>query len=190
MIKEWLTCSARKRIYRVILELLDDENKLQISCKLCQNILGPLVDNDEVNSLNNDIHSPQLNTIIDTFAILCSKELKIGSRTKADDEDLPAEVVESKKAVLSKVSICIWMWSSWKRELCSSKCYLFLSPSSFNWKRREAFYYEIWCYTLKLLQWISSKRLMLFSMIILDWNERLNMILDTLMRKRVYDVDW
>lgn len=102
-----MTCSARKRIYRVILELLDDENKLQISCKLCQNILGPLVDNDEVNSLNNDIHSPQLNTIKDTFAILCSKELKIGSRTKADDEDLPAEVVESKKAVLSKVSICI-----------------------------------------------------------------------------------
>lgn len=87
----------------MILELLDDESKLQISCKLCQNILGPLVDDDGVQSMSNDVDSPQLNTVKDTFAILCSKELKIGSRTRADDEDLPAEVLESKKAVLSKV---------------------------------------------------------------------------------------
>ena len=95
--------SDRKRIYRIILELLDDESKLQISCKLCQNLLGPLVDDDEISSINNDAQSTQLNTIKDTFAILCSKELKIGSRTKSDDEELPTEVLESKKAVLSKV---------------------------------------------------------------------------------------
>ena len=87
----------------MILEQLDDESKLQISCKLCQKILGPLVDDDGVQTISNDTDSPQLNTVKDAFTILCSKELKIGSRTKAEDEDLPAEVLESKKAVLSKV---------------------------------------------------------------------------------------
>ena len=97
--------SARRRIYRLILEQLDDEAKLQVSCKLCQNVLGPLVDNDELANLTNDLESPGLNLVKDAFAVLCSKELKVGNRTRGEDEDLPAEILESKKTVLSKVEI-------------------------------------------------------------------------------------
>ena len=76
-----------------------------MSCKLCQNVLGPLVDDDEVGQLSNDLESPQLNLVRDAFSVLSSKELKVGSRTRGDDEDLPAEVLESKKTVLSKVGL-------------------------------------------------------------------------------------
>ena len=61
------------------------------------------MDNDEVGQLSNNLESPQLNLVRDAFSVLCSKELKVGSRTRADDEDLPAEVLESKKTLLSKV---------------------------------------------------------------------------------------
>ena len=63
------------------------------------------MDNDEVGQLSNNLESPQLNLVRDAFSVLCSKELKVGSRTRADDEDLPAEVLESKKTVLSKVGL-------------------------------------------------------------------------------------
>lgn len=68
-------------------------------------MLGPLVDNDELANLTNDLESPALNLVKDTFAVLCSKELKVGNRTRAEEEDLPAEVLESKKTVLSKVCV-------------------------------------------------------------------------------------
>ena len=55
--------------------------------------------------LSNDLESPQLNLVRDAFSVLCSKELMVGSRTRGDDEDLPAEVLESKKTVLSKVGL-------------------------------------------------------------------------------------
>lgn len=95
--------NARKRIYRIILELEDDESKLQISCKLCQNVLGPLVDNDEIENMRNDPNAPELNLVKDAFAVLCSKELKVGSKTRAEDEDLPPGILESKKTVLTKL---------------------------------------------------------------------------------------
>ena len=98
-----LTRSARRRIYRILLELFDDESKLQVSYKLCQNILGPLVDQDELANIGTHPDSPSLNLIKDTFAVLCWKELKVGSRTRGEDEELPAEILESKKTVLSKV---------------------------------------------------------------------------------------
>lgn len=63
------------------------------------------MDDDEVGQLSNDLESPQLNLVRDAFSVLCSKELKVGSRTRGDDEDLPAEVLESKKTVLSKVGL-------------------------------------------------------------------------------------
>ena len=63
------------------------------------------MDDDEVGQLSNDLESPQLNLVRDAFSVLCSKELKVGSRTRGDDEDLPAEVLESKKTVLSKVRL-------------------------------------------------------------------------------------
>ena len=96
-------CRARKHIYRIILEQIDDESKLQISCKLCQNILGPLVDNDELDNISNDLESPALNLVKDTFAVLCSKELKTGSGKRMDDDEITAEVMISKKIVLNKV---------------------------------------------------------------------------------------
>ena len=36
-------------------------------------------------------------------AVVNGKELKVGSRTRGEDEELPAEILESKKTVLSKV---------------------------------------------------------------------------------------
>lgn len=104
-VRSSFTRSARRRIYRILLELFDDESKLQVSCKLCQNILGPLVDQDELANIGSHPDSPSLNLIKDTFAVLCSKELKVGSRTRGEDEELPAEILESKKTVLSKVRI-------------------------------------------------------------------------------------
>ena len=98
-----ITYRARKHIYRIILEQIDDESKLHISCKLCQNILGPLDENDELDNISNDLESPALNLVKDTFAVLCSKELKTGSGKRTDDDDMPAEVMASKKIVLNKV---------------------------------------------------------------------------------------
>lgn len=114
--------NARKRIYRIILELQDDESKLQISCKLCQNVLGPLVDNDEVENMRNDPNAPELNLVKDAFAVLCSKELKVGSKTRAEDEDLPQGILESKKTVLTKVVAILGVNGSWRRERCWSRC--------------------------------------------------------------------
>ena len=63
------------------------------------------MDNDELANLTNDLDSPGLNLVKDTFAGLCSKELKVGNRTRGEEEDLPAEILESKKTVLSKVAV-------------------------------------------------------------------------------------
>ncbi len=63
------------------------------------------MDNDELANLTNDLDSPGLNLVKDTFAVLCSKELKVGNRTRGEEEDLPAEILESKKTVLSKVAV-------------------------------------------------------------------------------------
>ena len=57
------------------------------------------MDNDELANLTNDLDSPGLNLVKDTFAVLCSKELKVGNRTRGEEEDLPAEILESKKTV-------------------------------------------------------------------------------------------
>ena len=57
------------------------------------------MDNDELANLTNDLDSPGLNLVKDTFAVLCLKELKVGNRTRGEEEDLPAEILESKKTV-------------------------------------------------------------------------------------------
>ena len=62
------------------------------------------MDQDELLNIGDHPDSPSLNLIKDTFAVLCSKELKVGSRTRGEDEELPAEILESKKTVLSKVN--------------------------------------------------------------------------------------
>ena len=101
-----LDMKKRQSIYWILLGLIDDESKLQITCKLCQNILGPLAD-DDIKEVKSDKNACLFATVKDTFSILTSKNLKIGSKTKSDDEDLPAEILESKKIVLNKVLLSI-----------------------------------------------------------------------------------
>jgi condensin-2 complex subunit D3 len=73
----------RMTIYKFLLENISDEHRFQITAKLCQDVLGGVV--DEVIPLN----SNSSNVLADTLAVLCSSEIKLAQlkRKNAGEED-------------------------------------------------------------------------------------------------------
>jgi condensin-2 complex subunit D3 len=75
----------RMRLYQFFLENMSDEHRFQLAAKLCQEVLGSLVDGTL--SLNDDT-SP---IVKDTLQVLTSKEIKLKSLSKNVAEDLADE---------------------------------------------------------------------------------------------------
>ncbi|KAI0221272.1 Condensin-2 complex subunit D3 [Lamellibrachia satsuma] len=95
----------RLHIYKVLLENMTDEQKFQLTGKLCSEVLAAVV--DEVIPLDADT-----STILqDTLSILSSKEIRLSSMQSkaqnddiADEQDMAATVLNAaKKTIISKV---------------------------------------------------------------------------------------
>eukprot|EP01119_Soliformovum_irregulare_P025524 TRINITY_DN9493_c0_g1_i1.p1 TRINITY_DN9493_c0_g1~~TRINITY_DN9493_c0_g1_i1.p1 ORF type:complete len:1075 (-),score=286.46 TRINITY_DN9493_c0_g1_i1:69-3293(-) len=87
----------RMSIYRIFLTNMTEEQKFQTTAKICQEVLGGIVDGHlPLSGINELLH--------DCFQILQSKEIKLKSSKKAvDDEDEEAAVAAAKEKILTKI---------------------------------------------------------------------------------------
>lgn len=82
----------RAQLYQFLLQHMSDEQKLQVSMKLCSEILEEVTDN-KLLLCNNPSQITDTGTeavLKDTFAILCSPDIKL-SAAKDEDDDLEGE---------------------------------------------------------------------------------------------------
>eukprot|EP01135_Chromosphaera_perkinsii_P002539 Nk52_evm55s224 gene=Nk52_evmTU55s224 len=88
--------SARNKrlyIYKEMLKRMDDEMKFMLNAKLCQEVLGFVVDG------NMKLDNEAMSVLSDTLAILCSPDIKLSSLKSKDDE---ADDMDSKSAAMTK----------------------------------------------------------------------------------------
>ena len=94
----------RHKIYQILLSSLDDEQRFQVSAKLCSDILAAVVDEKIAFKSSHEL-------IIDALKILSSKQIKVNSSKKKeiineeeDQEDTKeSNVKEAKGKILSQV---------------------------------------------------------------------------------------
>ncbi|OWZ06434.1 Condensin-2 complex subunit D3 [Phytophthora megakarya] len=108
----------RAKLYTFLLEHMTDEQKLQISMKLCNEVLEEVMDGtlplcDNPSEITDQCTEAVLK---DTFAILCSPEIKLTSSKEEDDEaegedateganaNVASQIAAAKGKLLSKMS--------------------------------------------------------------------------------------
>ena len=91
----------RMRVYEILLEPLDDEQKFNTSSKLCSDILAAIVDEKIAFKSATDL-------LVDTLLILASKKIKLSASFKkkqpVDESDQEENMEAVKGKLLSKVS--------------------------------------------------------------------------------------
>ncbi|CAH1786833.1 unnamed protein product, partial [Owenia fusiformis] len=97
-------CKKRMMIYKFMLEHMNDEQKFNLTGKICQDILGGVVDG----VLALDANSNAL--LQDTLAILCCKEMKLASMKSKPQEDIvdqqdmqEAVMTAAKKTIITQI---------------------------------------------------------------------------------------
>ncbi|ETO79439.1 hypothetical protein F444_05862 [Phytophthora nicotianae P1976] len=108
----------RAKLYNFLLEHMSDEQKLQVSMKLCSEVLEEVMDGtlplcENPSQITDSCTEAVLK---DTFAILCSPEIKLTSSKEGDDEDdgedaatgenanVASQIAAAKGKLLSKMS--------------------------------------------------------------------------------------
>ena len=108
----------RRTVYKYLLCAMTDEHKLELSAKICRDVLGQMPDDSIILSGENldsmDIRASE-EMVRDVLAVLRTKEIKVGSTSRmnalgraeaaaAEDNDALAATEAAKGAVLSKLS--------------------------------------------------------------------------------------
>lgn len=111
--------AQRSQLYTFLLQNMTDEQKLQISMKLCNEILEEVTDNKLPLCANPSLitdHGTEA-VLKDTFAILCSPDIKLSSANEGEDDldgdeadgaggngNVAAQLAAAKGKLLSKMS--------------------------------------------------------------------------------------
>ncbi|EEY58314.1 condensin-2 complex subunit D3, putative [Phytophthora infestans T30-4] len=108
----------RAKLYNFLLEHMSDEQKLQVSMKLCSEVLEEVMDGTLALCENpSQITDSCTEAVLkDTFAVLCSPEIKLASSKEGEDEDdgddaatgenanVASQIAAAKGKLLSKMS--------------------------------------------------------------------------------------